>query len=129
MAKLDEFIAFKATLELLKETDQYHIVSEVYQKCKRQDDLEDHLIENYVRDFYKPFTAAQISDKIAQMLKTETINADIKVIFQSIGNLHEACPNNAGDWYFTGNYPTLGGTKMVNRAFINFYEGRNKRAY
>jgi len=129
MAKLDEFIAFKATLELLKETNQYHIVEEIYQKCKKQNHLEDHLIENYVRDFYKPFTAEQISDKIAQMLKTETISADIKVIFQSIENLHEACPNNAGDWYFTGNYPTVGGTKVVNKAFINFYEGKNKRAY
>jgi len=129
MAKLEEFIAFKATLELLKETNQEHIIEEVYKKCKQQDHLEDHLIENYVRDFYKPFTAEQISDKIAQMLKTETINADITVIFQSIENLHEACPKNAGDWYFTGNYPTIGGTKVVNRAFINFYEGNNKRAY
>jgi len=129
MAKLEEFIAFKATLELLKETNQEHIIEEVYKKCKQQDHLEDHLIENYVRDFYKPFTAEQISDKIAQMLKTETINADITVIFQSIENLHDACPKNAGDWYFTGNYPTIGGTKVVNRAFINFYEGNNKRAY
>ncbi|MCF6348143.1 MAG: amidophosphoribosyltransferase [Flavobacteriaceae bacterium] len=129
MAKLEEFIAFKATLELLKETNQTHIIEEIYQNCKQQDSMEDHLIENYVRDFYKPFTAEQISDKIAQMLKTETINADIKVIFQSIENLHEACPKNAGDWYFTGNYPTIGGTKVVNRAFINFYEGNNKRAY
>ena len=129
MAKLEEFIAFKATLELLKETNQYHIVEEVYKKCKQQDSLKDHLIENYVRDFYKPFTAEQISDKIAQMLKTEIINADIKVIFQSIENLHKACPKNAGDWYFTGNYPTIGGTKVVNKAFINFYEGNDERAY
>ena len=129
MAKLEEFIAFKATLELLKETNQYHIVEEVYLKCKIQDSLEEHLIENYVREIYNPFTADQISAKIAQMLKTETINADINVIFQSIENLHIACPKNAGDWYFTGNYPTIGGTKVVNRAFVNFYEGKNKRAY
>jgi len=129
MAKLEEFIAFKATLKLLKETNQYHIVEEVYQKCKNQDDLETHLIENYVREIYKPFTAEQISDKIAQMLKTESINAEIVVIFQSIENLHLACPKNAGDWYFTGHYPTIGGTKVVNRAFVNFYEGKNKRAY
>lgn len=129
MAKLEEFIAFKATLELLKETNQYHIVKEVYLRCKNQDSLEEHLIENYVREIYNPFTADQISAKIAQMLKTETINADINVIFQSIENLHIACPKNAGDWYFTGNYPTIGGTKVVNRAFINFYEGKNKRAY
>ena len=129
MAKLEEFIAFKAALELLKETKQEHLIKEIYLKCKQQATLEDHLIENYVRDFYKPFSAEQISNKIAQMLKTTTINADIKVIFQSIENLHEACPNNAGDWYFTGNYPTTGGTKVVNKAFINFYEGNNKRAY
>jgi amidophosphoribosyltransferase len=129
MAKLEEFIAFKATLELLKETNQYHIVKEVYLKCKNQESLEEHLIDNYVREIYNPFTADQISAKIAQMLKTETINADINVIFQSIENLHIACPKNAGDWYFTGNYPTIGGTKVVNRAFINFYEGKNKRAY
>jgi amidophosphoribosyltransferase len=129
MAKLEEFIAFKATLQLLKETDQEYILDEVYKKCKNQYALEDHLIENYVREIYKPFTPEQISDKIAQMLKTETINAEIKVIFQSIENLHKACTKNAGDWYFTGNYPTIGGTKVVNRAFINFYEGVNKRAY
>ena len=129
MAKLEEFIAFKATIKLLKETDQYHLVEEVYQKCKKQDSLDEHLIENYVREIYNPFTADQISDKIAQMLKTETINAEIKVIFQSIESLHIACPKNAGDWYFTGFYPTIGGTKVVNRAFINFYEGKNKRAY
>ena len=129
MAKLEEFIAFKATIKLLKETNQYHLVEEVYQKCKKQDSLDEHLIENYVREIYNPFTADQISDKIAQMLKTETINAEIKVIFQSIESLHIACPKNAGDWYFTGFYPTIGGTKVVNRAFINFYEGKNKRAY
>ena len=87
------------------------------------------MIENYVREIYKPFTAEQISDKIAQMLKTETINAEIVVIFQSIENLHLACPKNAGDWYFTGNYPTPGGNKVVNRSFINYIEGINKRAY
>lgn len=129
MAKLEEFIAFRAALELLKETGQYHIIEEIYNKCKQQENVEKALLKNYVQAMYKPFTAEQISDKIAQMLKTEAINADIEVIFQSIENLHEACPKNAGDWYFTGNYPTIGGTKVVNRAFINFYEGNNKRAY
>ena len=129
MARIDEFIAFKATLELLKETDQYHIVDEVYKKCKNQDTIPDEQLENYVRAFYKPFTAEQISDKIAQLLKTEEINADVKVIFQSIEGLHKACPKNLGDWYFTGKYPTIGGTKVVNRAFVNFYEGNKKRAY
>jgi len=129
MAKLEEFIAFKATLELLKETNQYNIIEEVYKKCKKQDKLKDEEVENYVKEIYNPFTAEQISDKVAQMLKTKTINAEIKVIFQPIENLHKACPKNAGDWYFSGDYPTIGGTKVVNRAFINFYEGNNKRAY
>ncbi|MET2986401.1 amidophosphoribosyltransferase [Aureibaculum conchae] len=129
MAKLEEFIAFKATLELLKETNQYEIVESVYKKCKQQNKLKENEVENYVKEIYNPFTAEQISDKIAQMLKTETINAEIKVIFQPLKNLHKACPKNAGDWYFSGDYPTVGGTKVVNRAFINFYEGNNKRAY
>ncbi|MEZ4842037.1 MAG: amidophosphoribosyltransferase [Flavobacteriaceae bacterium] len=129
MAKLDEFIAFKATLELLKETNQYHIVDEVYQKCKKQHEIAEDKLENYVKDIYKPFTPEQISDKIAEMLKTDDIKAEIRIIYQSIENLHKACPKNAGDWYFSGNYPTIGGTKVVNRAFINFYEGNNKRAY
>lgn len=129
MAKLDEFIAFRATLELLKETDQYHIVAEVYQKCKKQGELEESKIENYVKEIYSPFTPEQISEKIAEMLKTEAVNAKVEVIYQSLENLHKACPKNLGDWYFSGNYPTIGGTKVVNRAFINFYEGKNKRAY
>jgi len=129
MAKLEEFIAFKATIELLKETDQYHIVDQVYAQCKNQINIEETQIENYVKQIYAPFTPEQISDKIAQMLKTKNINAKIEVIFQSIDNLHIACPKNLGDWYFSGNYPTIGGTKVVNRAFINFYEGNNERAY
>ncbi len=129
MAKLEEFIAFKATLELLKEHDQYHIIYEIYEKCKIQDSIPDDKLENYVRDMYKPFTAEQISDKIAQLLKTDDIKAEVNVIFQSIEGLHKACPKNAGDWYFTGKYPTPGGVRVVNRAFINFYEGNNKRAY
>ena len=129
MAKLEDFIAFKATLELLKENNLTHILDEIYKKCIVQDSIEDAHLENYVRKMYKPFKAEQISDKIAELLKTEDIKADVKVIFQSIEGLHKACTKNAGDWYFTGNYPTIGGTKVVNRAFINFYEGKNKRAY
>jgi len=129
MARIDEFIAFKAAIELLKETDQYHIVEEVYKKCKQQNEVEEASLENYVRAIYKPFSAEQISDKIAQMLKTSDIKANVKVIFQSVEGLHEACPNHLGDWYFTGKYPTPGGTKVVNRAFINFYEGNKQRAY
>ena len=129
MARIDAFIAFKAALELLKETNQYHIIDEVYKKCKAQQSKEDVDIINHVKEVYKPFTADQISAKIAQMLKTEEINAEVKVIYQTIEGLHKACPNHTGDWYFTGNYPTPGGMRVVNQAFINFYEGNDERAY
>jgi len=129
MARIEAFIAFKAALELLKETNQYHIIDEVYKKCKAQQSKEDVDIVNHVKDVYKPFTADQISAKIAQMLKTEEINAEVEVIYQTIEGLHKACPNHVGDWYFTGNYPTPGGMRVVNQAFINFYEGNDKRAY
>ena len=127
MARLEEFIAFKATLELLKDTNQYHIIEEVYKKCIANAEIDTP--ENYVKAIYEPFTAEQISDKIAALLKTENINCEIKIIFQSIENLHKACPNNLGDWYFTGNFPTVGGIKVVNKAFVNFYEGKKERAY
>ena len=127
MARLEEFIAFKATLELLKDTNQYHIIDEVYKLCKANIDTIDP--ENYVKKVYEPFTADQISAKIAELLKTDNINSKLKIIFQSIDNLHEAIPNNPGDWYFTGNYPTKGGMRVVNKAFMNFYEGKKERAY
>jgi len=129
MARIEAFIAFKAALELLKETKQYHIVEEVYNKCVAQKDKEDTEIINHVKEIYKPFTAEEISNKIAQMLKTSSINAEVEVIYQSIEGLHKACPKNLGDWYFTGNYPTPGGMRVVNQAFINFFEGNNERAY
>tara|TARA_R110002126_G_scaffold291790_1_gene458464 strand:+ start:46582 stop:48480 length:1899 start_codon:yes stop_codon:yes gene_type:complete len=129
MARIDAFIAFKAALELLKDTNQYHIVDEVYKKCKDQQSKSDDEIINYVKGIYNPFKAEEISAKIAQMLKTEDINAEVEVIYQSIEGLHKACPDNLGDWYFTGNYPTPGGMRVVNEAFINFYEGNDKRAY
>jgi len=127
MARIDEFIAFKATLELLKDTGKYHIIDEVYKKCKGS--LHQDHPENHVKEIYAPFTPEQISDKIAELLKTEHINAEVKIIFQSIENLHRACPNDTGDWYFTGDFPTPGGMKVVNKAFMNFYEGKNERAY
>ena len=127
MAKLEEFIAFRATLALLKEVNKYHIVEEIYEKCINNLDHENP--ENFVKELYMPFTAEQISDKIAQLLKTEDINAEVEIIYQSIETLHKACPNHLGDWYFTGNYPTKGGMKVVNKAFINFYEGKKERAY
>ena len=129
MAKLGDFIAFRAALELLKDNNFYHIVDEVYQKCLAQTELEDEKVVNFVREIYKPFSDQQISDKIAEMLKTETINAEINVVYQKVENLHKACPDHLGDWYFTGDYPTSGGNRVVNEAFINFYEGNNKRAY
>ncbi|WP_439130709.1 amidophosphoribosyltransferase [Polaribacter sp.] len=129
MARIDAFIAFKAALELLKETNQYSIIDKVYKKCKAQQTKEDGEITNYVKEVYNPFTAEQISAKIAQMLKTEDIKAEVEVIYQTIEGLHKACPDNLGDWYFTGDYPTPGGMRVVNNAFINFYEGNDKRAY
>jgi amidophosphoribosyltransferase len=129
MARIDAFIAFKAALELLKETNQYHIVDQVYNKCKEQQANNDTEIVNFVKEIYKPFKAEEISEKIAQMLKTDDIKAEVEVIYQSIEGLHKACPDNLGDWYFTGNYPTPGGHRVVNQAFINFYEGNDKRAY
>jgi amidophosphoribosyltransferase len=129
MARIEDFIAFRAALELLKETDQYHIVGEVYKKCKNQVNIPDAKIVNFVKEIYAPFSVEQISAKIAEMLKTKEIKAAVEVIYQSVENLHKACPENLGDWYFTGDYPTDGGHRVVNNAFINFYEGNGKRAY
>ena len=129
MAKLEDLIAFRALLELLKENDKYHMVEEVYQKCKAQIHLEDKDVRNFVKDLYNQFKAEQISDKIAELICDSTVKAKVKTIFQPIENLHLACPKNLGDWYFTGIYPTPGGNRIVNRAFINFYEGNNRRAY
>lgn len=129
MAKIGDFIAFKAAIELLKQTNQYHIVLDVYEKCKAQQGKPDAQIINFVKEIYAPFTDEQISRKIAEMLKTASIKADVSVIYQTVDGLHDACKNDKGDWYFTGDYPTDGGNRVVNEAFINFYEGNNKRAY
>ncbi|TBX71090.1 amidophosphoribosyltransferase [Flavobacterium silvisoli] len=129
MAKLEGLIAFQAALALLKEKNQYHIVDEVYTKCKAQANFKDHDVINYVTEIYKPFTDQEIADKIAELLNSGDINAEVKIIFQSVENLHKACPKNLGDWYFTGDYPTPGGNRVVNKAFMNFYEGKNARAY
>lgn len=129
MAKLSDFIAFRAAIELLYDTNQQHIINEVYNLCRRDDHKAIHEIQNHVKKIYQPFTALQISSKIAEMLTTPEINADIKIIYQSIENLHNAIPNHLGDWYFTGNYPTPGGNRVVNKSFIYFVEGKNRRAY
>jgi amidophosphoribosyltransferase len=129
MARIGDFIAFKAALELLKDTNQYSVLEEVYKKSIAQRFNEDVDIVNFVKEIYNPFTTQEVSDKIAQMLKTKDIKAGVEVIYQTVDNLHIACPDNLGDWYFTGDYPTPGGNRVVNEAFINFYEGNNKRAY
>lgn len=129
MAKLEGLVAFRAALALLKERNLYHVVDEVYVKCKSQEDFKDVDVVNYVTAIYEPFTDQEISNKIAEMLSSPEIKAEVKIIFQTVEDLHVACPKNLGDWYFTGNYPTPGGNRVVNRAFMNFYEGKDARAY
>jgi amidophosphoribosyltransferase len=129
MAKLEGLVAFRAALELLKDRNLYHIVDAVYAKCKEQENLKDHEVVNFVTEIYAPFQPQEVSDKIAQLLSTPEIKAEVKIIFQTVEDLHIACPKNLGDWYFTGDYPTPGGNRVVNRAFMNFYEGKNARAY
>jgi amidophosphoribosyltransferase len=126
MARMNEFCAFRAAIELLKETGRQDIIDEVYVKSKAQEFLPKEEIINYVTEIYKPFTMEDISKKIAQMLTPAEVDCPVELVYQSIEGLHEACPNHSGDWYFSGNYPTPGGTRMVNLAYINFYEGRDK---
>ena len=129
MANLEGLVAFRAALSLIKDAGKSKLIDSVYAKCKSQQDLKDSEVQNFVKEIYAPFSAEQISDRIAELLSAEEINAEVKIIFQTIENLHRACPKNLGDWYFTGNYPTDGGNRVVNQAFINFYEGNNQRAY
>ncbi|MFJ1377802.1 amidophosphoribosyltransferase [Capnocytophaga canimorsus] len=129
MARLEDLIAFEATLQLHKERGTYNIIEEVYKKCIAQVHLSDDKVINYVKEIYEPFTDEEITDKITELLLPKDYSIDVKIIFQSVANLHKACPQNLGDWYFTGNYPTDGGNRVVNRAFINFYEGKKDRAY
>ena len=129
MAKLEGLVAFQAALELLKERNLYHIVDEVYEKCKKQENLQDNEVVNFVTKSMRHFKPQEISDKIAELLSSPEINAEVKIIFQTVENLHIACPKNLGDWYFTGDYPTPGGNRVVNKAFMNFYEGKDARAY
>ena len=123
------FIAFEAAIALLRETNQAHVIDEVYKAALEQVALPKEQVKNVVQRIYAPFTDAQISAKIAQMLTPAGIQAQVEIIYQSVENLHIACPGHTGDWYFTGNYPTPGGNKVVNRAFINWMEKRNVRAY
>ncbi len=129
MAKITDFIAFKAAIELLKDTHQEYIINEVYIKSKAQEKLPKENIINHVKEIYQPFTADRISGKITELLTPLNCNASVQIVYQTIADLHEAIPKHTGDWYFTGNYPTPGGNKVVNKAFINYIEGRNVRAY
>ncbi|MGL1936939.1 MAG: hypothetical protein OCD01_18065 [Fibrobacterales bacterium] len=129
MARLGDFAAFKAMIALNKENGKDVLIQEVYKKCKAQLALPKEEIQNFVKDLYKDFTAEQISAKIAEQVRPYDINAEVEIVYQSIENLHESCPNNKGDWYFTGNYPTPGGNKVVNQSYVNFIEGRTIRAY
>ena len=129
MAKISDFIVFQAAIALLKETRQESVINEVYRKCKAQENLPKEEIVNHVKGIYAPFTYEQISDKVSQLVTPAGIKAKVKVVYQNIENLHIACPEHRGDWYFTGNYPTPGGNKVVNKTFINYIEGRNERGY
>lgn len=124
MSKMSEFCAFRAAIQLLKDTNQQAVIDEVYRKSKAQEDLPKEEIINYVRDIYAPFSAEELSKQIALMLTPSEVKCEVELVYQTIEGLHEACPNHTGDWYFTGNYPTPGGNRLVNKAFINYYEGK-----
>ena len=129
MARLEDLVAFQAALALHKERGTYNLIEAVYKKCLSQVDLTDDKVVNYVKEIYAPFSNEEISGKIRDLLLPKDFASEVEVIFQTVENLHRACPENLGDWYFTGNYPTNGGNRVVNRAFINFYEGNKERAY
>lgn len=129
MAKMGDFIAFRAAIELLKDRGQEKLIRDVYNKCVEQNELPKEQIKNYVKEIYEPFTTDEISAKIAELLKPADCKAEVEIIYQSIEGLHESCPDNKGDWYFTGNFPTPGGNRVVNKAFIYYVEGRDERAY
>ncbi len=129
MARLGDFIAFQAAINLLKENEMEHVINEVYKKCNLQKDLPKEEYVNYVKDIYKPFTDEQISAKIADMLTDSSIKAEVRIVYQDIKGLHEAVPDDTGDWYFTGDYPTPGGNKVASTAFLNYIHGVTTRAY
>ena len=129
MSKLHEFVAFKAAIQLLKENYKSSVIEEVYKECKSQEYKPKEEVYNAVQKIYEPFTNDQISAKIAEIVRPEIISAEVEILYQTVENLHVACPDHLGDWYFTGNYPTPGGNKVANKSFINYYEGRNVRSY
>jgi amidophosphoribosyltransferase len=129
MTKLTDFVAFHAAITLLHESGREEIIKEVYRLSKEQQHLPREQIVNYVKEIYRPFGPEEISAKITSLLKPEDLKAEVEIVYQTIENLHEACPNDKGDWYFTGNYPTPGGNKVVNTSFVNFIESRDQRSY
>ena len=129
MAKMGDFIAFEAAIQLLRDRKMDRVIKEVYEKCLEQVNLPKEQVRNFVKEIYAPFSNEEISAKIAQLLTPPTIKAKVEIVFQTVENLHIACPDHLGDWYFTGDYPTPGGNKVVNKAFINWVEKRNERAY
>ena len=129
MARLGDFVAFQAAISLIKERGMEHLIDEVYAKCKAQIELPKEENTNQVKAIYEPFTTEELNDRISQLLTPKGMKAEVKIVFQSIEGLHASCPNHQGDWYFTGDFPTPGGHKVVNRAFVYYVEGRNDRAY
>ena len=129
MSKLKDFVAFQAMIALVKNRKLENKLEEVYAKCKAQENLPKEQLQNYLIELYALFSNDEISDQIAKIITPPEINAEVEVIFQTIENLHSACPDNLGDWYFSGNYPTPGGNKVVNKAFMNYMEGNENRSY
>jgi amidophosphoribosyltransferase len=129
MAKMGDFVAFQAAISLLKERGMDNVIQEVYQAAKAEEGKPLEEIQNRVQAIYAPFTAAEIANKVAQLLRPQDLNAEVEIVYQGIDDLHAAIPGHSGDWYFTGNYPTPGGNRVANRSFVNFVEGRNRRAY
>jgi len=129
MSRMGEFVAFEAAVSLLKDAGKDDVILDVYKKCKDSADLPKEKVVNYVKAIYEPFTDQEISDRIAKIITPKEIKAEVKVLYQTLDNLHKACPDHLGDWYFSGDYPTPGGNKVVNRAFVNWMEGKKDRAY
>jgi len=129
MARMGDFVAFRAAIALLKERGQEDVIQSVYKKCKAQAHLADHEVQNFVKEIYEPFEAQEISNKIAELLTPTEVNAKVTVLYQTIEDLHKSCPGHPGDWYFTGDYPTPGGNRVVNKSFMYYVEGRTERAY
>ena len=127
MSRMGEFAAFRAVIELLRSRGMDEVITRTYRKCKAQENLPKEQVINYVKDLYAPFSDEELSERMALMLKDADVKAEVQLIFQDIEGLHRACPGHSGDWYFTGDYPTPGGNRVVNNAFVNWYEGNDNR--